>query len=98
MNQYLLCINTLACPVKGQIRKECASHPSCHRTCDDTNTTVCPAVCIVYGCECPNGTIIDEKKNECVAPEECKGMYNNQSWRTYINVLSISLHNLLMYI
>ena len=65
------------CPVKGQVRSECASHPSCHHTCNNTNDPLpCPRVCIVNGCECPNGTVIDEDTNECVAPSECEGMYN----------------------
>ena len=64
----------VACPIKGQIRKECASHPGCHQTCNSTNTTVCPAVCIINGCECPNGTVIDENRNECVTPSECAGI------------------------
>ena len=62
----------VVCPVKGQIRKECASHPSCHLSCNSTGPGVCPAVCIINGCECPNGTVIDEEKNECVTPRECK--------------------------
>ena len=63
------------CPVEGQVRKECASHPNCALTCNTTGPVVCPLVCIVDGCECPNGTVIDEAKNECVAPSECPGTY-----------------------
>ena len=29
------------------------------------------------GCECPNGTALDEEKNECVSQSECPGMYVN---------------------
>ena len=64
-----------ACPIKGQVRKDCASDPGCHPTCGDTAPISCPAICIINGCECPNGTVIDEDKNECVAPSECTGMY-----------------------
>ena len=65
------------CPIIGQVRKECASHPDCHRRCNATGQTVnCPSLCIVNGCECPEGTVIDENKNECVPPSnECTGMY-----------------------
>ena len=70
---YIILIT--ACPIKGQVRKECASHPGCHQTCNTTGSVACPAVCIVNGCECPNGTVIDEDKNECVAPSECTGSY-----------------------
>ena len=65
----------IACSIKGQVRKECASHPSCHQTCSRCNSIICPAVCIVNGCECPNGTIINEEINECVTPRECPGIY-----------------------
>ena len=64
-----------ACPIKGQIRKECASHPNCHGTCNTTEPLPCPFVCVVNGCECPEGTIIDEDKNECVTPNECEGRH-----------------------
>ena len=61
----------IACPIKGQVRKECASHPSCHLSCNNTEPGPCPLVCIINGCECPTGTVIDEEKNECVALSEC---------------------------
>ena len=63
------------CPIKGQIRKECASHPSCHQTCNSTGPTACPAVCIVNGCECPYGTVVDVAKRECVPRSECEGTH-----------------------
>ena len=66
-----------ACPIKGQIRKECASHPNCHQACSSTDSIICPLVCIVNGCECPPGTVIDWDKNECVYPNQCEGTQNN---------------------
>ena len=54
---------------------KCATHPSCHQTCSDTGSLVCPLACIFNGCECPNGTVIDEATNECVAPSECQGIH-----------------------
>ena len=73
-NQCINCIKYItACPIEGQVRKECASHPNCHQTCNTTGSVVCPRACIVNGCECPDGTVIDEDKNECVAPRECEG-------------------------
>ena len=65
----------VGCPIKGQVRRGCASDPSCHQICNNNEPIICPAVCIFNGCECPNGTVIDEDKNECVAPSECTGMY-----------------------
>ena len=63
---------SLACPVQGQVRKACAAHPSCIRTC--TSRFVfrpCFPVCIDNGCECPTGTVIDSDSNRCVRPSEC---------------------------
>ena len=65
----------IVCPIKGQVRRECASHPSCHQTCNSTGSTICPAICIINGCECPEGTVIDEDKWECVPRSECEGMF-----------------------
>ena len=57
------------------MRRECASHPSCHQTCDNVNDTLaCPQVCVFNGCECPIGMVIDEDENECVAPLQCEGI------------------------
>ena len=67
----LICIT--ACPIKGQIRKKCASHPSCHRACNSSDPLVCPLICIPNGCECPAGTVIDWKTRECVRPNQCEG-------------------------
>ena len=51
---------------------ECASQPECSTTCANMNmVSVCPLVCVVNGCECPTGTVIDEQSNNCVAPSDC---------------------------
>ena len=75
---FIICITLItACPIKGQIRKECASHPSCHRTCNSTDPIPCPRICVFYGCECPSGTVIDEENKQCVLPRQCgRGMCN----------------------
>lgn len=70
-----------ACPIKGQIRRECASHPDCHRACGSLGPVACPRVCIPDGCECPPGTVIDRTKNECVPPSECE-----ECQSTYVNI------------
>ena len=60
----------IACPVGGQIRRGCAS--ACNTTCANMNMLLaCPAVCVVNGCQCPYGTVIDEQSNTCVAPTVC---------------------------
>ena len=74
INHMMYVISITACPVEGQVRKECASHPDCHQTCNTTEPVVCPTVCIDNGCECPFGTVIDEDKNECVPPKQCEGI------------------------
>ena len=77
VNHMKCVILITACPIKGQVRLECARHPSCHGRCNrNDNNTICPLVCIVNGCECPNGTIIDDVKKECVAPNNCTGTHN----------------------
>ena len=68
----------IACPIKGQVRMECASPPSCHRACNRTGPIACPAICIVNGCQCPPGTVIDWDKNECVLPRQCEGIQHTQ--------------------
>ena len=72
-----------ACPINGQVRRQCASHPSCHQTCDGDAPLACPLICIVNGCECPTGTVIDEAKNECVAPSECEGIHFIKFYMNY---------------
>ena len=66
----------LACQISGQVRMDCASLESCHLTCENRNTPLfCPLVCNLNGCQCPDGKVIDEDKNQCVDPTECPGMY-----------------------
>ena len=91
MSSYIMLI--VACPIEGQVRKECASHPDCHKTCNTTGSVVCPSVCIVNGCECPDGTVIDEDNNECVAPRECEGMYHNIISHFPLHICTYNLTN-----
>ncbi|XP_065887926.1 matrilin-2-like isoform X3 [Dysidea avara] len=60
------------CPVKGQVRMECAPPANCAKTCDNYDLIqACPPECGNFDCMCPNGTVIDEDKNECVEQSEC---------------------------
>ena len=62
----------LACPVQGQVRKSCAAQPECAATCTNRFTLIaCPAICVIDGCECPTGMVIDEDSNKCVRISEC---------------------------
>ena len=55
--------------------KDCALHPSCHKTCNNINeSVVCSHNCIPNGCECPDGTVLDKEKIECVDMSECPRM------------------------
>ncbi|XP_065920034.1 kielin/chordin-like protein [Dysidea avara] len=67
-----------ACLVAGQVHSECAS--VCNITCANMNTPqVCPLVCVVNGCECPAGTVINEETNSCVPPTDCPGTATTSS-------------------
>lgn len=54
------------CPIRGQVFQRCKSCPA---TCSDPNK-ICIAVCQA-GCGCPNGQVIDEKKQQCVLARQC---------------------------
>jgi len=74
---YAICF--IACRIKGQIREDCAPDPSCFRTCDSISEIApnipCLERCVINGCVCPNGTVLNKKRTECVTPDQCKGMY-----------------------
>ena len=58
------------CPISGQVQVECAS--PCSTTCSNVNEVlICPTVCVINGCQCPRGTVIDEQSNTCVHPSDC---------------------------
>ena len=57
------------CPIAGQERRECAS--ACNTTCSNYRAIVCPQLCVVNGCQCPVGSVINEETNSCVILENC---------------------------
>jgi len=58
------------CPIAGQERRQCAS--ACDITCSNyLASIVCPAVCVINGCQCPVGSVINEAANSCVIMENC---------------------------
>ena len=70
-----MCLSTV-CTIKGQIIKECATHPDCTKTCNSTiNPVPCAHKCIPYGCDCPDGMVVNETNNECVVASTCLGMF-----------------------
>ena len=56
--------------MKGQVRVDCAT--SCVITCANMNTLqVCTESCQLNGCQCPQGSVINEEINTCVRPSDC---------------------------
>jgi len=54
---------------------ECVPPAICAQTCDNYDLLQeCPPECGNFDCACPNGTVIDEDKNECVDRSECPGI------------------------
>ena len=70
----LISLFFIACPIDGQIRKRYPTY-SCDRYCDDPEDKVCDLISREYGCECPDGMIINKAMNKCVYPRDCPGMY-----------------------
>ena len=65
------------CPVTGQMRSDCAS--ACGFTCNNYRDASCTDNCVINGCQCPVGTVINEETNSCVAMENCpKGKLSSQ--------------------
>ena len=80
----------IACPIQGQVRSRCASDPSCHTTCENRFTPrPCPTICVIGGCECPRGTVINEDSNMCVPPDECPTGMINAQLHMYMQVMSL---------
>ena len=72
---YMFAIYFTDCTIKGQIIKQCASHPNCTKTCNNTDESIaCTQQCVPYGCECPDGMVVDEESNECISINECPTM------------------------
>ena len=66
----------------GQKYTYCGS--SCQATCHDLGNInqECNSEC-VFGCRCPNGTLLDNEKN-CVPVEKCT-CYDKRRQKTYEN-------------
>jgi len=68
----LVCNLIIECTIKGQVKMDCALDERCANTCDNRNNSIqCPFPCVVRGCQCPEGKIVDELTNECVEPAKC---------------------------
>ena len=68
--QYFYC--SLACPLKGQVRRICAPHPNCMSTCSREVFT-CTEFCSINDCGCPISKVMNNHRNECVSLSECPG-------------------------
>lgn len=61
----------IECPVEGQKRIRCIPD-NCTQTCDNKNESIqCPMDCNVFGCQCPQGTVVNTLTNQCVQPDNC---------------------------
>ena len=62
----------IECTITGQVKMDCALDERCANTCDNRNNSIqCPFPCVVRGCQCPEGKIVDKLTNECVEPAKC---------------------------
>lgn len=51
---------------------DCAIDERCAYTCDNRNSSIqCRFPCVVKGCQCPDGKVVNKLTNKCVAPIEC---------------------------
>ncbi|XP_065913510.1 keratin-associated protein 16-1-like [Dysidea avara] len=57
------------CPLEGQVFTTCGT--ACPPTCNDPGPVICTLQCVV-GCQCPSGTVLDEKNRKCVKPDQCE--------------------------
>ena len=58
----------LECPIEGQVFTTCGT--ACPPTCSQPGPVLCTDQC-VEGCQCPPGTVLDEKNKKCVMPDQC---------------------------
>ena len=75
-----MCISFLlgVCPVKGQIQKNCSTCPTYTTCVSRLFIRVCTPSCHNESrCVCPDGTVIDDDRNECVSPDECPESMTN---------------------
>ena len=72
----------LECPVEGQLFTRCGS--ACPPNCTNPSP-ICTRQCVAR-CECPRGKVIDERKNKCVAVNQCTG--------EVCGMVEISLHSI----
>ena len=64
INVYL----TETCPIEGQVFTTCGT--ACPPTCSEPGPVACTLQCVV-GCQCPSGTVLEERRKKCVTPDQC---------------------------
>lgn len=64
-------------------RKECAS--PCPRTCANMNAgpIKCPRICIINGCDCNPGYVLDHIKGKCILPTKCRKCNRNRFFNNH---------------
>jgi hypothetical protein len=58
----------LSCAIPGQVYLQCGT--ACPPTCADPDPSPCTRQCVA-GCQCPQGTVLDEIAQQCVSVEDC---------------------------
>ena len=81
------------CPIEGQLYNECGS--ACPPICGKPPPPFCTLQC-VQGCQCPNGTLLDEAQNKCVTPDQCsndsKTIYTQYNYIVLFNLFQLLVH------
>ena len=91
------------CPIAGQVRKICAIPENCTRTCNNLKETItCQETCTPYGCECPNGMVVNRITKECIKPEKCpldegNFYYNHFSGKKYMHAVHLNVISYVLF-
>ena len=61
------------CDIEGQKFTSCGT--ACPPTCSNPDPRICTLQCVI-GCQCPQGTVLDEEQNKCVTKDQCRKTNN----------------------
>ena len=74
------------CDIEGQKFTSCGT--ACPPTCSNPDPRICTLQCVI-GCQCPQGTVLDEEQNKCVAKDLCRK--TNNVCMCYCVIICISI-------
>ncbi|KAJ8732616.1 hypothetical protein PYW07_015215 [Mythimna separata] len=70
-----ICIPKEKCPsCGGDPNAESGCGSNCGRLCSNYNSSepaICPEICILNGCDCKDGFVLDESTGKCILPNQC---------------------------